>query len=93
MFKSYALLIVSLLISPVEAKQYGPIESGEMLWNIAAQVYADPSVSRHQVMLALLKANPQAFRVPCNMNSLKVNALLTLPELATLQAITPQQAL
>jgi FimV-like protein len=72
---------------------YGPIKSGDMLWNIAAQVRSNASVNRYQVMIALLKANPQAFEVSCNMNSLKVGKILQIPSLSEMQALTQAQAL
>jgi FimV-like protein len=72
---------------------YGPIKSGDMLWNIAAQVRPNAAVNRYQVMIALLKANPQAFEVSCNMNSLKVGKILQIPNLSDMQALTQAQAL
>lgn len=72
---------------------YGPIKSGDMLWNIAAQVRPNASVDRYQVMIALLKANPQAFEVSCNMNSLKVGKILQIPSLSEMQALTQTRAL
>lgn len=72
---------------------YGPIKPGDMLWNIATQVRPNASVNRYQVMIALLKANPQAFEVSCNMNSLKIGKILQVPSLSEMQALTQAQAL
>ena len=57
-------LIISLIISPTikpEELTYGPIQSGDRLWDIAIQLRPNSTISRYQVMIALLKANPQAF--------------------------------
>ena len=89
-------LILGLIISPTlkpEELTYGPIQSGDRLWDIALQLRPNPSISRHQVMIALLKANPQAFRIPCNLNSLKIGNRLRIPSLAEMQILTPAQAL
>lgn len=89
-------LILGLIISPTlkpEELTYGPIQSGDRLWDIAPQLRPDPSISRYQVMIALLKANPQAFRIPCNLNSLKIGNRLRIPSLAEMQILTPTQAL
>jgi FimV-like protein len=90
------ILILGLIISPTlrpEELTYGPIQSGDRLWDIALQLRSDSSISRYQVMIALLKANPQAFRIPCNLNSLKIGNRLLVPSLAEMQILTPQQAL
>ena len=89
-------LILSLTISPAikpEELTYGPIQSGDRLWDIATQLRPNPTISRYQVMIALLKANPQAFRIPCNLNSLKIGNRFKIPSLADMQILTPEQAL
>lgn len=89
-------LILSLTISPAikpEELTYGPIQSGDRLWDIATQLRPNPTISRYQVMMALLKANPQAFRIPCNLNSLKIGNRFKVPSLADMQILTPEQAL
>ncbi len=78
---------------PVLADAYGPVRRGEDLWDIARRVYPSEEVSRDQVMLALLKANPQAFDAPCNANSpLKIGAILEIPSLAQVRALDREQA-
>lgn len=89
-------LILSLTISPAikpEELTYGPIQSGDRLWDIATQLRPNPTISRYQVMIALLKANSQAFRIPCNLNSLKIGNRFKVPSLADMQILTPEQAL
>jgi FimV-like protein len=91
---SYASLVWYLLtpLSAEEIHTYGPIKPGDMLWTIAAKV-SPPSVNRHQVILALQQANPHAFSVPCNLNSLKVGETLRIPSLTEMQALTPEKAI
>ena len=78
---------------PALADSYGPVLRGQDLWDIARRVYPHENVSRDQVMLALLKANPQAFDMPCNANSpLKVGVTLQIPNLTQVQALGREQA-
>jgi FimV-like protein len=73
---------------------YGPVRRGEDLWDIAQHVYHDRDVSRDQVILALFKANPQAFDASCNANSpLKIGVKLRIPTLAQVEATNRERAL
>ncbi|OQW93581.1 MAG: hypothetical protein BWK79_10380 [Beggiatoa sp. IS2] len=74
--------------------QYGPIKAGDRLWDIAGKVRpADASITRHQVMLALFRANARAFRVSCNIHSLLVvGKTLQIPSLAEMQAMSHTEA-
>jgi FimV-like protein len=91
---SYASL-VGYGVTPISAEEthtYGPIKAGDMLWTIAGKV-SPPSVSRHQVVLALQQANPHAFSMPCNFNSLKLGETLHIPSLTEIQAFIPEKAI
>ncbi len=48
---------------------YGPVQPGELIWRIAGKLRPDKNSSHQQVILALLRHNPDAFSVPCNLNS------------------------
>ncbi|MCB1777841.1 MAG: hypothetical protein KDI50_10430, partial [Candidatus Competibacteraceae bacterium] len=90
----FFLLGVITILPAFAQDTYGPVQRGEDLWNIARQIYPEHDVSRDQVMLALLKANPEAFDAPCNVNSpLKVGAKLQIPSLAEVQALSRADAL
>lgn len=91
---SYGILIPNLIgIVYAEQKQnYGPIQSGESLWGIGRQI-TPSSVSRHQALVALHKANPQAFSTSCNMNSLKIGETLRIPSLSEMQALSKAEAI
>jgi FimV-like protein len=82
----------SALAQTTNNNRYGPVKSGEVLWHIAGKVRPDKSISHYQAMLALLKINPQAFRVPCNLNTLKVGQMLSIPSAATMQILTHAEA-
>lgn len=58
--------------------QYGPVSPGQNLWNIANSVRPDPSISVNQMMVALLRANPEAFDRD-NINRLKQGSVLRVP--------------
>lgn len=72
---------------------YGPIKTGDKLWDIAEKVRPDATVSRHQMIVALLKVNPQAFRVPCNIQSLQIGYTLSVPPLAVIQSVSEAEAI
>lgn len=89
-----AAILMLLAALPAWAKDtYGPVHRGESLWRIAGRVYRHQGVSRDQVMLALLRANPGAFGVSCNANSpLHTGAVLKLPPLAEVKALSRAEA-
>ncbi|MCK5876495.1 MAG: hypothetical protein KAG43_02580 [Candidatus Marithrix sp.] len=73
------LIILLVITNSVIADTYGPTKTGDLLWNIAGKVRPNTSVTRYQAMLALLKNNPHAFRISCNLNTLKVGKILQIP--------------
>jgi pilus assembly protein FimV len=73
------------------AHSYGPTKRNDTLWNIANEVKPDDSVSVYQMMLALLKENPEAFYND-NINELKAGYVLRVPDKATAAAISQQRA-
>ncbi|MDE2090137.1 MAG: hypothetical protein KGJ12_08965, partial [Gammaproteobacteria bacterium] len=73
------------------AGTYGPTKPSETLWAIASRMRPDKSVSVEQVMLALLKSNPQAF-YGNNINRLKVGQVLRVPPQDEMTRISKQQA-
>ena len=58
--------------------EYGPVAAGETLWEIASATRSDSSVSLNQMMVAILRANPDAFYKD-NVNALKRGAVLRIP--------------
>ena len=72
------------------ASEYGPIASGETLWEIA-NTTRPGHVTPSQMMLALLRANPDAFYRD-NVNALKRGAILRIPGESDLQAMAAAEA-
>lgn len=60
------------------ATEYGPVAAGETLGEIARATRPGEEVSINQMMLALLKSNPNAF-FEDNINALKRGAVLRIP--------------
>ncbi len=67
------------------------VERGDMLWNIA-QAHRGDSVSVSQMMIAMLRENPEAF-IDNNINRLKSGYVLRIPELDTAASIARGEAL
>lgn len=63
------------------ATEYGPVAAGETLGEIARATRPSEEVSINQMMLALLKNNPNAF-FEDNINALKRGAVLRIPSAA-----------
>ena len=76
---------------PVSGDEYGPVASGETLWSVASQLRTDRSVTMSQTMLALLRANPDAF-LDGNINRLKRGAVLRIPSADELTRLTAAAA-
>ena len=70
---------------------YGPVAPSETLWSIAGRFRPDSSVSVQQMMLVLLKTNPDAF-IYNNINWLKKDEILRMPDRVELQALSVQEA-
>jgi|GEM_PF-4312250 len=74
------------------ADTYGPLKKGDLLWKIAGEIRPD-NVTRKQMMVALLRKNPQAFQpIHCNFNSLKVGEIFTIPTIEEIQQISSEEA-
>ncbi|WP_291510541.1 FimV family protein [Acidithiobacillus sp.] len=73
------------------AARYGPVPEHQTLFEIAQKLSRSNRVSLDQVMAALVKANPGAFKGG-NPNMLYAGTYLRTPSLAQVQAMTPAQA-
>lgn len=72
------------------ATQQLQVRKGQNLYGIARQL-RHALYSDQQMMAALVQANPEAF-IQGNMNLLRAGATLTVPDVDTVAAISPQQA-
>lgn len=66
------------------------VQRRDTLWGIASRVRGDRDLTVNQVMLALYRANPEAFLG--NINRLKAGAILRVPEESQFGELTPAQA-
>ncbi len=71
--------------------EYGPVATGETLWEIANATKPDASVDVNQMMVAIQKANPNAFSNN-NVNQLKRGAILRIPGVDEIRATSPSAA-
>jgi len=71
---------------------YGPAVAGDTLWSIARVARPDLSVSIQQMMLAILRANPEAF-IENNINGLKRGAILQIPDAPEINSLNRTNAL
>ena len=69
-----------------------PVEANDTLWSIASANRPDDSTSVQQMMIALLRANPEAFG-DGNINILKRGAILRLPDEGETNAMPQSEAL
>ena len=76
---------------PGAPSQYGPIKAGETLSRIATSLDRTSSYSLDQTMLALLRANPDAF-LNDNINLLRQGAVLRVPGGADKGSISVDEA-
>jgi pilus assembly protein FimV len=59
--------------------EYGPVQRNETLWNIARTLNQDPTISQDQMVTALLRSNPRAFR-GSSPNTLLAGSILRIPD-------------
>ncbi len=70
---------------------YGPVAPNETLWRIAQRVRPGADVDINQMMLAIYRANPQAFAG--NINRLQAGAILRVPNAEQVRNISRAEAL
>lgn len=75
----------------ISGNEYGPTASGDTLWSIATRARGDASISMQQMMLALLRANPDAF-INGNINGLKSGQILRIPDGNEIAAVPDSEA-
>jgi len=78
--------------TPAGGLQYGPVTRTDTLWSIATQLKPNKSVTVQQVMMALLKSNPEAF-YNNNINDLKAGYVLRISDPGLITAMNAEEAL
>ena len=71
--------------------EYGPVGANETLWEIALQVRPSRDLSVQQTMLAIQRANPDAF-INGNINLLRRGQVLRIPSRGDIQSLGQAQA-
>ena len=71
--------------------RYGPVPMNSSLYDISRSITDSNAVTLDQVMSAVVKANPQAFK-NANPTYLYAGSMLNLPSLTQVQAMAPAQA-
>lgn len=71
--------------------EYGAVQRNETAWDIAMAVRPGNDVSVHQMMMALVRANPDAF-IDGNVNSLRSGAILRIPPRSEIQSLSVADA-
>ncbi|MGI9259463.1 MAG: type IV pilus assembly protein FimV [Gammaproteobacteria bacterium] len=74
---------------PPDGGRYGPVSNGEVLSEIASRI-APAGVTLNQMMMAMFRANPEAFSG--NINRLHAGAVLKVPDLDELRDQEPAVA-
>ena len=72
-------------------EEYGLTGPGDTLWTIASKVRPNDKISVQQTMLALQRANPEAF-INNNINLLKAGHVLRIPDESEIRAETSVEA-
>jgi pilus assembly protein FimV len=76
---------------PVDG-EYGPVSNGETLWGIALNWSRGTGLDPNKVMIAIQRENPNAF-LRGNINLLKRGAILRMPQVDDVKAISMASAL
>ncbi|MCL4780578.1 MAG: hypothetical protein KJ049_10325, partial [Gammaproteobacteria bacterium] len=78
------------LVAGPDGNSYGPVRANETLWAIAERLRADDTTSLNAMMVALYRANPEAFAG--NINLLKRGAILRVPAAEEVAALSDGEA-
>lgn len=74
----------------LQAHTYGPVRHGDTLWGIANRMHSGTGLSVNQMMIAIYRANPQAFSG--NINRLKSGVELRVPSQKDIAGISRRAA-
>jgi pilus assembly protein FimV len=84
----------SYVPAPVEkkaAQHYGPVRRDETLWSLAKNLRPSGDIGIQQMMIALQRANPDAF-ADNNINNLHAGVTLKVPDRETILSISASEA-
>jgi len=67
------------------------IQTGDTAWSLANAMMPDQSIKVEQMMIAMLRANPESF-IGANINGLKRGYILRVPDYDQIVSINPEEA-
>nr|WP_324258739.1 FimV/HubP family polar landmark protein [Cellvibrio fontiphilus] len=76
--------------APISSSEY-EVRANDTLWEIAMRVRHDSGISVHQSMMALYRANPDAF-INGNINKLRRGQVLRVPDTSEMRSIGKSEA-
>ena len=83
------VISMSCFAKPITA--YGPVKSGQTLWEIAEETRPNNSISIEQYLFALYNFNPDAFKSG-NMNLLGTGSIINIPDTNTILKTSNKEA-
>jgi FimV-like protein len=86
-----ARLLPGAVASNPSYRTYGPVKSGDTLSEIAKNIALPPEASFNQVLVALFRANPEAFSGN-NMHQLKTGLVLRIPDSGEINTVPIAEA-
>jgi len=76
---------------PSAQEEYGPVQSGDTLWEIASDWSSGSGLGINRVMIAIQRENPAAF-ASGNINLLKRGAILRMPTVEQVESVSSSAA-
>lgn len=83
----------STAVSSGSSSQSYTVKEGDTLWHIASQYRPSNNVSIQQMVIAIEKANPEAFYVKGNANFVNSGAVLRIPDESTVRQYDTRDAM
>jgi pilus assembly protein FimV len=74
----------------IDDRQYGPVRKSDTLWSVARQISRPSGISNEQMVIALIRANPDAFQEQGL--ALRAGEILKIPEMQLITQLTAEQA-
>ncbi|MDH3511004.1 MAG: LysM peptidoglycan-binding domain-containing protein [Gammaproteobacteria bacterium] len=81
---------VAAPMRPMAGGNYGPVQRNDTLWGIAGRYIDGTTANRNQMMLAIYRANPEAF--VGNINRLKAGMILRVPDAEEVERLGRREA-
>ena len=85
------VLAVDAGAQQAEGRSYGPVKRNDTVSALARQFRGDANLTLNQAMIAIVRANPDAFR-DGNINALRQRVILRIPSFEEMAGISPGEA-